>query len=52
MFARTSRRRFLQNAAAVGTVAGLGDLTFLTRLAPVSAAEAQSDPNMVRLNAD
>jgi hypothetical protein len=52
MFARTSRRHFLQNAAAVGTAAGLGDLTFLTRLAPVSAAEAQPDPNMVRLNPD
>ncbi len=52
MFARTSRRHFLQNTAAVGAAAGLGDLAFLTRLAPVSAAEAQSDPNMVRLNAD
>jgi hypothetical protein len=44
-----SRRRFLQNAAVVGAAAGLGDLAFLSRLKPVSAAEAQPQPDLVRL---
>ena len=52
MFAGNSRRRFLQNAAAVGAVAGLGDLAFLSRLKPVSAAEAQPDAKMVQLGPD
>ena len=52
MFAGDSRRRFLQNAAAVGAVAGLGDLAFLSRLKPVSAAEAQPDAKMVQLGPD
>jgi hypothetical protein len=47
-----SRRRFLQNAAGVGAAAGLGDLSFLTRLKPVSAAEVQTNPNFVRLHPD
>lgn len=50
MFAGTSRRQFLQNAAVAGAAAGLGDLGFLTQLKSVSAAEAQNDPNRVRLD--
>jgi hypothetical protein len=52
MFDYTSRRRFLQRAAAVGAAAGLGDLAFMSRLAPVSAAEAAPDPKMVALHPD
>jgi hypothetical protein len=48
----TSRRRFLQNAAAAGAAAGLGDLAFLARLAPVSAAEAAPRPNRVQMHPD
>ncbi len=48
----SSRRRFLQNAAAFGAAAGLGDLAFLTRLKGVSAAEAQSDPAIVSMQPD
>ena len=46
----TSRRRFLQNAATVGAIAGLGDLGFLSRLAPVSAAEATPRPDRVQMH--
>ncbi len=42
------RRGFLQNAAAGGTLIGLGDLGFLSRLRPVSAREASLDPEIVR----
>ncbi len=45
----SSRRRFLQNAAVAGAAAGLGDLSFLTNLKPVSAAEAAPNPQLVRL---
>ncbi|MGP0065576.1 MAG: twin-arginine translocation signal domain-containing protein [Isosphaeraceae bacterium] len=38
MSMRTDRRRFLQTTAAGGALAGLGDLGFLSRLRPVSAA--------------
>ena len=48
----TSRRRFLQNAATAGAIAGLGDLGFLARLAPVSAAEAAAGPDIVRMQPD
>ncbi len=40
------RRHFI--AAAAGTLAGLGNLDFLSRLPRVSAAEAGMDPGMVR----
>jgi hypothetical protein len=43
------RRRFLQTAAASTSLAGLGDLGFLSRLRPVSAEEARLDPKVVRL---
>ena len=48
MTLRSDRRNFLKTAAAGGVVAGLGDLAFLGRLRPVSAAEAQLDPEAVR----
>src|SRR5207249_564003 len=49
MSMRADRRRFLKTAAAGGTLLGLGDLSFLSRLRPVSADEARLDPKMVRL---
>jgi hypothetical protein len=45
----TNRRRFLGASAAGGALLGLGDLGFLSRLKPVSAAEAALDPKVVRL---
>jgi hypothetical protein len=45
----SDRRRFLQTAAAGGTLLGLGDLAFLSRLRPVPAEEAKLDPKVVRL---
>jgi hypothetical protein len=48
----TSRRHFLQSVAATSAFLGLGDLAFLSRLRPVSAAEADLDPKLVRLSAD
>lgn len=45
-----NRRSFLQSAAAGGALLGAGDLAFLTRLRPVSAAEASLDTNLVRLD--
>src|SRR5207249_8242686 len=44
------RRQFLRTTAAAGALLGLGDLGFLSRLRPVSAAEAQVDPDIVRFN--
>ncbi len=46
---QTNRRMFLGASAAGGAVVGLGDLGFLSRLGPVSAAEAALDPKIVRL---
>lgn len=40
MLRPTSRRRFLQTGLATGAALGLGDLSFLSRLNPVSAADA------------
>lgn len=50
MFARNSRRRFLETTLASGALATLGDLEFLGRLPVVTAAEAQPDSRVVRLN--
>jgi hypothetical protein len=47
----SSRRQFLTTAAGT-TVLGLGDLSILTRLGSVSAAEAHLDINLVRLQPD
>ncbi len=49
MASRQSRRRFLHTAATGGALLGLGDLGFLGRLPPVSAADAQPEPGRVRL---
>ena len=48
MFTPSTRRRFLQTATS-GALLSLGDLSFLSRLRPVSAAEARLDPKVVRL---
>ncbi len=48
MFQHASRRSFLQ-AGAAGALLGLGDLSFLSRLRPVSAEEANVNPNVVQL---
>lgn len=51
MSGHASRRDFLQSAAVGGVLAGLGELSFLSQLRPVVAAESQLDPNVVRLDA-
>jgi hypothetical protein len=43
-----NRRSFLRTGA--GAVLGCGDLAFLSRIAPVSAAEARVDPTIVRFD--
>jgi hypothetical protein len=48
----TTRRAFLKTTAATGALLGLADLGFLTRLRPVSAAEAKLEPRFVRFNAE
>ncbi|HEY2838547.1 MAG TPA: hypothetical protein VGJ26_05335 [Pirellulales bacterium] len=47
MFDPTSRRGFLQ-AGSVGALAAVADLSFVGKLRPVSAAEAQLDPKIVQ----
>lgn len=47
----SARREFLQTVG-VGAFAGLCDFTFLSRLAPVSAAEAKVDPRIVQFSPD
>src|SRR5260221_13317508 len=48
MSARANRRDFLRTAAA-GSLVGLGDLAFLSRLRPVTADESRLDPKLVEL---
>jgi hypothetical protein len=48
----TTRRSFLRQAAAGSAVLGLGDLSFLSGLAPVSAADAALDTKVVRFGDD
>src|SRR5690242_8796483 len=48
MFGRISRREVLKSGAA-GALVGIGDLGFLSRLGPVSAAQAKLAPSTVRL---
>jgi hypothetical protein len=45
-----SRRTFLKQSAVVSGLAGVGDLSFLGKLAPVSAAEAALDKHALRLH--
>jgi len=49
MFPAISRREMLRAGATAGAAFGLGDLGFLSRLGPVSAAEAKLESNVVRL---
>lgn len=49
MRTRSNRRHFLAQATLGGAVASLGDLSFLSRLGRVSAAEAKVDPKVVEL---
>ena len=51
MLRSSTRRTFLRQGATAGALCGLGDLGFLARLAPVSAAEAQLDRRPVELHA-
>lgn len=46
----SNRRDFLRLAAA-GSLSGLGDLTFLSRLRPLRAEDTKLDPKLVRLDA-
>jgi hypothetical protein len=46
------RRSFLRTAAETGAVLGLANAGFLSRLGPVSAAEAKLNPNKVRYGDD
>src|SRR5262249_7593650 len=50
--AMTSRRHFLRTTAAVGSLAAVADLAFLSHLRPVRADEAKIDPKLVRLQSD
>lgn len=45
-----SRRRFLQRGAAVGSIAGLGNLSFIASLPSVSAADVAPAPGLVRVD--
>src|SRR5262245_4702047 len=50
MLDKLSRRGLLKTTATTGAMLGLGDLGFLSRLNPVSAADAKLDPNVVQLD--
>jgi hypothetical protein len=45
-----TRRSFLQQGAATGAILGLGDLGFLAKLNPVSAAESELDASTLKLH--
>lgn len=47
--ATTNRRRFLQASTGAGALLGLGDMSFLSQIQPVSAAETELDPKIVQL---
>ena len=50
MAERTTRRQFLKFASVGGTAMGIGSLTFLAKLPPVSAQEATLDPTLVKFD--
>lgn len=53
MFTSPSRRQFLNQAAAAGAVASVGDFGFLRNLPALSAQQVQNPPrNIVQLNPD
>lgn len=49
---RADRRGFLRTAAATSAVLGVGELGFLPRLRPVTAAESKLPPDAVQFHAD
>jgi hypothetical protein len=52
MFNHPTRRRFLKSTAVASTALSFGDLSFLSRLPRISAAEAQLDAKIVRFHPD
>jgi len=52
MLNHSTRRRFLKSAAVTSAALGFGDLSFLSRLPRISAAEAQVEPKIVRFHTD
>ncbi len=48
----SSRRHFLRTTATTGALLGLGDLSFLSQLPPVSRADTRLDPKSVGLQAE
>lgn len=52
MGTRATRRKWLRTAATGSVLAGLGDISFLSRLPPVSAAETSLAPSVVGLEPD
>ena len=52
MATRTNRRNFLALTTAGATLAGLGDLKFLSQLPLVSAQEVKPDPKVVQLQSE
>ena len=52
MSVSSSRRQFLTTAASAAAFAGTSQLGFLNKLPLVSAAEAKSSGNVVKLNDD
>jgi hypothetical protein len=52
MNSSSTRRSFLQNTVAASTLAGLGGLSFLSRLPRVTAADVKLNPKAVRFGAD
>jgi hypothetical protein len=49
MFSKLTRRELLKTGAATGGLLGIGNLGFLAKLTPVSAAETRLEPEVVRL---
>src|SRR6266540_5307932 len=47
---RMNRRRFLRTTATTGALLGLAELGFLSQLRPVSAGEANLNPDVVRVH--
>ena len=48
----SNRRQFLTTAASATAFAGVSQLGFLSKLPPVSADEAKSNPHVVKLSDD
>jgi hypothetical protein len=51
MTSTSSRREFVRSATTVGAAMGVGNLGFLARLRPLSAAETEWDPDIVQFDA-